>query len=124
MALPMPLPMPTTDPRVRPFGVDVPEDPDDSTLYRVTNTGASSSRSYWEAASLGGGPFDAVDIPTVPAAATVFPGEIHRAPRSWGERTFHGLVHWNEVDKGGHFAAWEQPEVFVDEVRAGFRSLR
>jgi hypothetical protein len=55
---------------------------------------------------------------------TVFPGEIYRAPRSWGEQNFHELIYWNEVDKGGHFAAWEQPDIFVDEVRAAFRSLR
>ncbi len=53
-----------------------------------------------------------------------FPGEIYRAPRSWAERTFHRLIHWNEVDKGGHFAAWEQPELCTTEVRAAFRSLR
>jgi pimeloyl-ACP methyl ester carboxylesterase len=55
---------------------------------------------------------------------TVFPGEIYRAPRSWAEQSFHKLIYWNEVDKGGHFAAWEQPELFVTEVRAAFRSLR
>jgi pimeloyl-ACP methyl ester carboxylesterase len=65
-----------------------------------------------------------VDISTVPVAVTVFPGEIYRAPRSWGEQNFHKLIYWNEVDKGGHFAAWEQPDIFVDEVRAAFRSLR
>jgi pimeloyl-ACP methyl ester carboxylesterase len=97
---------------------------DDITLYWLTNTGASSSRSYWDAAQLGGGPFDAVDIPTVPVAVTVFPGEIYRAPRSWAERNFHNLIYWNEVEKGGHFAAWEQPDIFADEIRAAFRSLR
>jgi pimeloyl-ACP methyl ester carboxylesterase len=98
---------------------------DDITLYWLTNTGASSSRSYWDAAvRLGGGPFDAVDIPTVPVAVTVFPGEIYHAPRSWAEQNFHNLIYWNEVDKGGHFAAWEQPDILADEVRAAFRSLR
>jgi pimeloyl-ACP methyl ester carboxylesterase len=97
---------------------------DDITLYWLTNTGASSSRSYWEAALLGGGPFNAVDIPTVPVAVTIFPGEIYPAPRSWAERCFHKLIYWNEVDKGGHFAAWEQPELFATEVQAAFRSLR
>ena len=97
---------------------------DDITLYWLTNTGASSSRSYWDAAQLGGGPFNAVDIPTVPVAVTVFPGEIYRAPRSWGEQNFHNLIYWNEVDKGGHFAAWEEPELFSTEIRAAFRSLR
>jgi hypothetical protein len=60
----------------------------------------------------------------VPVAVTVFPGEIHRAPRSWGEQNFHNLIYWNEVDKGGHFAAWEEPELFATEIRAAFRSLR
>jgi pimeloyl-ACP methyl ester carboxylesterase len=96
---------------------------DDITLYWLTNTGASSSRSYWEAAQLGG-LLNAVDIPTVPVAVTVFPGEIYRAPRSWAEQNFHNLIYWNEVDKGGHFAAWEQPDILADEVRAAFRSLR
>jgi pimeloyl-ACP methyl ester carboxylesterase len=97
---------------------------DDLTLYWVTNTGTSSSRSYWDAAQLGGGPFNAFDIKTVPVAVTIFPGEIYRAPRSWAEQAFHKLVYLNEVDKGGHFAAWEEPELFATEVRAAFRSLR
>jgi pimeloyl-ACP methyl ester carboxylesterase len=106
------------------LGITRDEMLDDISLYWLTNTGASSSRSYWESATLGGGPFNAVDIPTVPVAVTIFPGEIYRAPRSWAERTFHKLIYWNEVDKGGHFAAWEQPELFVAEIRAAFRSLR
>ena len=93
-------------------------------LYWLTNTGTSSSRSYWEGAQAGGGPFNAFDIPTLPVAVTVFPAEIYRAPRSWGEKAFGNLIYWNEVDKGGHFAAWEQPELFAEEVRAAFRSLR
>jgi pimeloyl-ACP methyl ester carboxylesterase len=97
---------------------------DDITLYWLTNTGASSSRSYWDAAVLGGGPFTAIDIPKVPVAVTVFPGEIYRAPRSWAEKSFHKLIYWNEVDKGGHFAAWEEPELFSAEIRAAFKSLR
>ncbi len=97
---------------------------DDITLYWLTNTGTSSSRSYWDATQLGGGPFNAIEIPKVPVAVTVFPGEIYRAPRSWGEKNFHNLIYWNEVDKGGHFAAWEQPEIFASEVRAAFRPLR
>ena len=94
------------------------------TLYWLTNTGASSSRSYWEGAQAGGGPFDAVDIPKLPVAVTVFPAEIYPAPRSWGERTFGNIIYWNEVDMGGHFAAWEQPQIFCEEVRAAFKSLR
>mgnify|MGYP001578706217 FL=1 len=60
----------------------------------------------------------------MPVAVTVFPGEIYRAPRSWGEKSFKKLIYWNEVDKGGHFAAWEQPELFAAEIRAAFRPLR
>jgi pimeloyl-ACP methyl ester carboxylesterase len=93
-------------------------------LYWLTNTGASSSRSYWEGAQAGGGPFDAFDIPTLPVAVTVFPAEIYQAPRSWGERTFGNLIYWNEVDRGGHFAAWEQPQLFSEEIRAAFMPLR
>jgi pimeloyl-ACP methyl ester carboxylesterase len=94
------------------------------TLYWLTNTGTSSSRSYWEGYQAGGGPFDAFDIPTLPVAITVFPAEIYRAPKSWGEQAFGNLIYWNEVDRGGHFAAWEQPQLFSEEVRAAFRSLR
>jgi pimeloyl-ACP methyl ester carboxylesterase len=94
------------------------------TLYWLTNTGTSSSRSYWEGYQAGGGPFDAFDIPTLAVAVSVFPAEIYRAPRSWGERAFGNLIYWNEVEKGGHFAAWEQPDLFSEEVRAAFRSLR
>jgi pimeloyl-ACP methyl ester carboxylesterase len=97
---------------------------DDISLYWFTNTGASSSRSYWDGAALGGGPFTAVDIPKVPVAVTVFPGEIYQAPRSWAEASFHNLNYFNVVDKGGHFAAWEEPELFSAEIRAAFRSLR
>ena len=93
-------------------------------LYWLTNTGTSSSRSYWEGAQSGGGPFDAFDIRTLPVAVTVFPAEIYRAPRSWGERAFGNLIHWNEVDAGGHFAAWEQPQVFTEELRTAFSSVR
>jgi pimeloyl-ACP methyl ester carboxylesterase len=97
---------------------------DNITLYWLTNTGTSSSRSYWDAAQGEGGPFNAIEIAKVPVAVTVFPGEIYRAPRSWGEQSFKKLIYWNEVDKGGHFAAWEQPELFASEIRAAFRLLR
>lgn len=97
---------------------------DNITLYWLTNTGTSSSRSYWDAAQGEGGPFNAIEISKVPVAVTVFPGEIYRAPRSWGEQSFKKLIYWNEASKGGHFAAWEQPELFAQEVRAAFRPLR
>jgi pimeloyl-ACP methyl ester carboxylesterase len=93
---------------------------DDITLYWVTNTAVSSARLYWENNANN---FNAVDV-SIPAAVTVFPGEIYRAPRSWCEQSYHNLIYWNEVDKGGHFAAWEQPELFSAELRAAFRPLR
>ena len=94
------------------------------TLRWLTNTGTSSARLYWEGTHAGGGPFDAVDIPELPVAVTVFPGEIYRAPRTWGERAFGNIIYWSEVDRGGHFAAWEQPALFTQELRNGFRPLR
>ncbi|MDR5755016.1 MULTISPECIES: epoxide hydrolase [unclassified Caballeronia] len=98
---------------------------DDITLYWVTNTSTSSARLYWENNNNN---FNAVeqktaDIP-VPVAVTVFPGEIYRAPRSWTERSYHNLSYFHEVNKGGHFAAWEQPQLFAEELRAAFRPLR
>ena len=93
---------------------------DDITLYWLTNTGVSASRIYWEnKINL----YVAANVP-IPAAITVFPGENYQAPRSWAEKAYHKLISFNEVDKGGHFAAWEQPELFSAEVRAAFRSLR
>jgi pimeloyl-ACP methyl ester carboxylesterase len=93
---------------------------DDITLYWLTNTGASSARLYWENNANN---FNAVDI-AIPAAVTVFPGEIYCAPRTWVERSYHNLIYYHKVDDGGHFAAWEQPELFSQEIRAAFRSLR
>ena len=93
---------------------------DDITLYWVTNTGVSAGRLYWEnKLNL----YNAADV-AIPAAVSVFPGESYEAPRSWAERAYHKLIYYNEVDKGGHFAAWEQPQLFSQEVRAGFRPLR
>jgi pimeloyl-ACP methyl ester carboxylesterase len=93
---------------------------DNITLYWLTNTGISASRLYWE---YKGGFWDAKGV-SLPVAVSVFPGEAYQAPRSWVERAYPNLIHYNQVDKGGHFAAWEQPELFAREVRAGFRSLR
>jgi pimeloyl-ACP methyl ester carboxylesterase len=93
---------------------------DNITLYWLTNTAISSARLYWEnKARL----LSAVNV-SIPAAVTVFPGEIYQAPRSWTERAYHKLIYFNEADQGGHFAAWEQPELFSAEPRAAFRSLR
>ena len=93
---------------------------DNITLYWLTNTGVSASRLYWE---YKGGFFDAKGV-SIPVAVTVFPGEQYQAPRSWAEQAYPKLIYFNEVDRGGHFAAWEQPLLFSDEIRAAFRSLR
>jgi pimeloyl-ACP methyl ester carboxylesterase len=93
---------------------------DNITHYWLTNTGVSSGRIYWEN-KLG---FYDVKGVSIPVAVSVFPDEVDAVPRSWAERAYPNLVHYNAVDKGGHFAAWEQPELFVSEVRAGFRPLR
>jgi pimeloyl-ACP methyl ester carboxylesterase len=93
---------------------------DNITLYWLTNTGVSASRLYWE---YKGGFFNAKGV-SIPVAVSVFPGEQYEAPRSWTERAYPNLIHYNKLDKGGHFAAWEQPEIFASEVRAGFQSLR
>lgn len=93
---------------------------DDITLYWLTNTATSAAQLYWENNANN---FNAVDI-SVPTAITVFPGEIYNAPRSWAEKSYHNLIYYNKVDKGGHFAAWEQPILFAQEIRNAFKSLR
>jgi len=98
---------------------------DNITTYWLTGTGASAARSYWEGtratALAAGQPRPEVKLPV---GFTVFPGEIFRAPRSWVKKAYPNLIYFNEVDKGGHFAAWEEPELFATEVRAAFKSLR
>jgi pimeloyl-ACP methyl ester carboxylesterase len=94
---------------------------DNITLYWLTNTGVSAARLYWENEAAF---FDAKDI-SIPFAISVFPDELYQAPRSWAERAYpHNLVHYNRLDRGGHFAAWEQPKLFSAELRAAFKSLR
>jgi pimeloyl-ACP methyl ester carboxylesterase len=93
---------------------------DNITLYWLTNTGVSASRLYWE---YKGGFFNAKGV-SIPVAVSIFPGEQYEAPRSWTERAYPNLIHYNKLDKGGHFAAWEEPELFSEEVRAALRSLR
>jgi pimeloyl-ACP methyl ester carboxylesterase len=98
---------------------------DNITLYWLTGTGASAAREYWEsgqAAAMAAG--QTPPTTSIPAGFSVFPGEIFQAPRSWVEQGYPNLIYYNEVDKGGHFAAWEEPELFASEVRAAFRSLR
>jgi pimeloyl-ACP methyl ester carboxylesterase len=94
---------------------------DNITLYWLTNTGISAARLYWENKA---DFFDAKPI-TIPFAISVFPDELYQAPRSWAERAYPGnLLHYNRLSKGGHFAAWEQPDLFAEEMRASFKSLR
>ena len=93
---------------------------DNITLFWLTNTGVSASRLYWE---YKGGFWDAKGV-SIPVAVSVFPREAYVAPRSWVERAYPNLIHYNQVDKGGHFAAWEQPELFTNELRNAYRSLR
>jgi pimeloyl-ACP methyl ester carboxylesterase len=93
---------------------------DNITLYCLTNTGVSASRLYWE---YKGGFFNTKGV-LIPVAVTVFPGEQYQAPRSWAEQAYPNLIYYNQVDRGGHFAAWEQPQLFTEELRAAFRSLR
>lgn len=93
---------------------------DNITLYWLTNTGPSSSRIYWENTANVAMP----GIISVPVAVTIFPGEVYRPPKHWAQRAYPNLIYFNKVDKGGHFAAWEEPELFSVEVRAAFKSLR
>jgi len=99
---------------------------DNITLYWLTGTGESAARSYWE-----GGPNSPHDVAspppqpvTIPVGFTTFPGEIWKTPRSWVEAVYPNVIYFNEVDRGGHFAAWEEPELFSEELRAAFRALR
>jgi pimeloyl-ACP methyl ester carboxylesterase len=94
---------------------------DNITLFWLTNTAISAARLYWEFPGL---PFFDVKNVSIPVAVSVFPDEIEAVPRSWAERAYPKLIHYNKLDKGGHFAAWEQPQLFSEEVRAGFRPLR
>jgi pimeloyl-ACP methyl ester carboxylesterase len=99
---------------------------DNIMAYWVTGTGASAARSYWEAygADAPAAGHDPLPAPRMPVGFTSFPGEIWRTPRSWAETAYPSLTYFNEVDRGGHFAAWEEPELFAEEIRAAFRSLR
>jgi pimeloyl-ACP methyl ester carboxylesterase len=98
---------------------------DNVTLYWLTNTAISSARLYWDTRQLPGkgGFFDPRGV-KLPVAVSAFPDEIYTAPRTWAERAYPKLIHYNKLPKGGHFAAWEQPDYFVSELRSGFKSLR
>jgi len=93
---------------------------DNITLYWLTNTAVSSGRLFWESKLA----FFDVKHVAIPVAVSAFPDEIYTAPRSWSEKAFAKLIYYNKLDKGGHFAAWEQPKLFAEEVRAAFKSLR
>ena len=98
---------------------------DNITMYWLTNTGISSAHLYWDTQriSTGGGFFDVRGV-KIPVAVSVFPDEIYAAPKSWAEKAYPKLIYYNRLPRGGHFAAWEQPELFSEELRAAFRSLR
>jgi pimeloyl-ACP methyl ester carboxylesterase len=98
---------------------------DNITLYWLTSTGASTSRLYWEYGRAATAAFkNPPPHVTLPVGFTVFPGEIFQAPRHWVKKAYHNLIYYNEAEKGGHFAAWEEPEIFANEMRAAFKSLR
>ncbi len=98
---------------------------DNITLFWLTNTAISSSRLYWERLHRENGfAFFNIKGVSIPVAVSVFPGEQYEAPRSWAEKAYPNLIYFNEVERGGHFAAWEEPQLFSEELRAGFRSLR
>jgi pimeloyl-ACP methyl ester carboxylesterase len=97
---------------------------DNITLYWLTNSGISSARLYWETFQLPkAGFFDPRHV-TIPVAVSVFPDEIYAAPKAWAEKAYPKLIYFNRLSKGGHFAAWEQPKEFAEEMRAAFKSLR
>jgi pimeloyl-ACP methyl ester carboxylesterase len=98
---------------------------DNVTMYWLTGTGASAARSYWEEGQENARAAGQAPTPvSIPVGFTTFPGEIWRTPRSWVEKAYPNVIYFNEVDKGGHFAAWEEPELFSEEIRATFRTLR
>jgi len=115
------------------YGADPAKSPtkddvlDDFTLYWLTNTATSAGRLYWENGARGS-VINAAAQKTaeisLPVAITVFPEDIYRPPETWARRAYRNLIYFHEVDKGGHFAAWEQPQLFSEELRAAFRSLR
>ena len=115
------------------YGADAKQSPtkdevlDDITLYWLTNSATSSARLYWENRARGSVIVAAAQKTAeiaLPVAITVFPEDVYRAPETWARRAYSNLIYFHEVEKGGHFAAWEQPELFAAELRAAFKSLR
>ena len=108
----------------QPYGAITRDDwLDNTSLYWLTNTATSAARLYWQQAVTGHNFYAAADV-SLPAAVTVFPEEYVYAPRSWTEQAYHNLIYFNEAEQGGHFAAWQEPDLFATELRAAFRSLR
>jgi hypothetical protein len=107
----------------QPEGVTRDDILDNITLTWLTNTGVSSGRLYWEAFENKFSFFGVKGV-SIPVAVSVFPDELYPAPRSWAERAYPRLIYYNKLDRGGQFAAWEQPQLLSEEVRAGFRLLR
>ena len=99
---------------------------DNITLYWLTNTGTSAARIYWEngGRSVTSAAAQKSAEISLPVAITVFPDEVYRSPETWARRAYPNLIYFHEADKGGHFAAWEEPEIFAAELRAAFKSLR
>ena len=106
-----------------PEGISPDDILDNVTLYWLTNTGVSAARLYWELLHQGQDFFASRGV-SIPVAVSVFPGEAYQASRTWTEQAYPKLIYYNKLNKGGHFAAWEQPQLFSEEVRAGLRSLR
>ncbi len=104
----------------RPEGLTRDDVVENISLYWFTNTAVSSARLYWESKLA----FFAPKNVTIPVAVSAFPDEIYAAPKSWAEKAYPKLIHYNRLDSGGHFAAWEQPKLFSEELRASFKSLR
>jgi pimeloyl-ACP methyl ester carboxylesterase len=108
----------------QPYGAITRDDVlDNTSLYWLTNTATSAARLYWQLGISGKNFYAAADV-SLPAAVTVFPDEYVQAPRSWTEHAYHNLIYFNEAERGGHFAAWEEPQIFTEELRAAFASLR
>ncbi|MDQ0875941.1 hypothetical protein QFZ77_004600 [Paenibacillus sp. V4I3] len=106
--------------RILEEGIQAADVLDNITLYWLTNTPISSTRLYWENKY----PFFGIKGVKLPVAVSVFPDEVYEAPKIWTQKAYPNLIYFNKLDKGGHFAAWEQPMRFVDELRNGFRALR
>jgi hypothetical protein len=109
----------------KPYGAITRDDIlDNVTLTWLTNTGVSSGRLYWEGYQFNGNDFFGVKGVKVPIAVSVFREELYEAPESWAKKAFPKLIYYKKHDRGGHFAAWEEPQLLVEDIRAGFKSLR